>query len=864
MSTWPSPDERPILAKTDPKVPLPVHLRGVATTARQIAESPVVEARLNGIGSELDATAIGELAERAALYHDTGKAHPEWQQAAYDSLTGSGATFPGHSARSSAYAYHALPAIPFDFEDRLDMDQGTANRCKTAVMNAIANHHTPLTAERMDVRNPDIYSFPSDDAGAEMAALARGAVEVSDGRLDPEIFSVDAVTVSGEDLHSALRFYEDQDLARIERLEYGLVLQTIRSALIQADHYTSAAEADSTIGLPEVFDRSDLSLFPPGERRPFQRQIDAIDRLKTALGLAGCGEGKTHSALQWFGRTVREGCADRLVLTMPTRITSNNLATSLFENVGASNIGLYHGGSEHFLDSYEHSTVGGEADGTEQWDTSDPMLADRARKWFQNPVTVCTVDHVLRTLVNGYPYAKVARANLARSAVVFDELHAYDGVLLENVLSAMRVLTELSIPWYVMTATLPSAVRESLPDHEEVVSDGRLDEGVSEPRRPFYTDVVSDRLNAPRAVETASTLDARRVMVVKNTVAEANTMARTLREMGEDVTYYSSEIVTEDRPSKESDVTERFGLGTYERDVEDIEPVSPERRFLITTQICELSLDLSADLLLSDVAPMDAILQRAGRLHRAGEAPDAMVCTCDQCRASIDSPMSGYRAMVFSPLNAQGESDEDPESDNSDSSEPENDENGIDRPEHWLPYASERDSPMWRVLERTAGVLEREEVYDFPSSVEWIDEAYDVNGAIAPESDRFAMAVRADWIRGQARRFDDDGAGQDELVIRDITNYRVPVYARTYRTSGSDRDRDVCDIWIDEYGSPVEEFGDDLQGVLWAFSNRYAVDIPVWWLSDESLEQLWYFPNSDGLPVVNVTYSYEAGIMRSN
>jgi hypothetical protein len=171
---------------------------------------------------------------------------------------------------------------------------------------------------------------------------------------------------------------------------------------------------------------------------------------------------------------------------------------------------------------------------------------------------------------------------------------------------------------------------------------------------------------------------------------------------------------------------------------------------------------------------------------------------------------------------------------------------------------------MWRVLERTAGVLEREEVYDFPSSVEWIDEAYDVNGAIAPESDRFAMAVRADWIRGQARRFDDDGAGQDELVIRDITNYRVPVYARAYRTGGSDRDRDVRDIWMDEYGSPVEEFGDDLQGVLWAFSNRYAVDIPVWWLSDESLEQLWYFPNSDGLPVVNVTYSYEAGIMRSS
>lgn len=49
---------------------------------------------------------------------------------------------------------------------------------------------------------------------------------------------------------------------------------------------------------------------------------------------------------------------------------------------------------------------------------------------------------------------------------------------------------------------------------------------------------------------------------------------------------------------------------------------------LITTQICELSLDISADIMYSEIAPVDSIIQRAGRLHRNGKRPQLNLCGC--------------------------------------------------------------------------------------------------------------------------------------------------------------------------------------------------------------------------------------------
>lgn len=862
---------RAILAKSAPAVELHEHVGAVGRTAAQLVDSGVVSQRLARLGSPIDREAIIEIAERAGLYHDTGKAHPKWQQACWEAIDGHGWDPPDHSARSAAYTYHAIEAMPFDFGERLGLSEDEIRRYEVVLTNAVLYHHTPLTTRRMDTTNTRIYS-PS-QISAQMNQNIQQAVEDAPA-IDSALFPDVPITVSGDRLSQFTHLFDDAD--GLIHTECGYLIQTIRAALIQADHYTSAVERGSEPALPRPLDPDRIELRPQAERRPFQREIDAVedDDVRALLGLAGCGEGKTHSALQWADRTLRGSLADRLVIAMPTRITSNNLAIGLFSDLNPEEIGLYHGGSEHVIDSYSadinaggdtatgavaaDDTPEGSATGREQWNRSDPLLDERARKWFQNPVTVCTVDHVLRTLVNGYPYSKVARANLLRSAVVFDELHAYSTHLLGNVLSTMRVLTRLGVPWYTMTATLPQVVRDKLPEHRSVVSDGRLNEQVDEPRRPYRVEVVDGTLTPTTARDRIAETDAKRIMVVRNTVSAARETARTLREAGEDVTYYSSEIISADRSNKEDDVRDRFGLESYTATESNTEPTRDRgRRILVTTQVCELSLDLSADLLITEIAPVDAILQRAGRLHRAGDEPTATTCLCDQCSSPLVASNHEYRALVFSPLTT-GESTTD----------------------SWFPYATSRETQMWDVLERTEQVLDRAGVYDFPRSIEWVDDAYPE--PLDLDTLTFARAIQSDWIRGDARRFGDESAGEDELTIRDIHQLRIPAVAATYKTSKSEHKLTARELWDREHppeecprgsggecGAYAADRNNACTAAFWSFSSRYGIDVPRWWFNENAIEEAIHSigtipadEQENGLPIVSVDYCYETGLER--
>ena len=244
---------------------------------------------------------------------------------------------------------------------------------------------------------------------------------------------------------------------------------------------------------------------------------------------------------------------------MPTQVTTNNLLLSITggasgdnvrEHVEPTDAALYHSAGEVFFES--------EA-ARERWDTNESLLTERARRWFQNPVTVSTVDHVLSTMVNGYRGATIARGNLLRSVIVFDELHAYDEHTVGHILGALRQLSEMGVPWYVMTATLPPHLRRdrAFDGCETVESDGRLRDD-QPPREPFTVAVKSRRLTADRVLDIAADSDAKRVMVVKNTVREARELAQALDAAGREVIYYSSEFIEPHRRKKEEVIRERF------------------------------------------------------------------------------------------------------------------------------------------------------------------------------------------------------------------------------------------------------------------------------------------------------------------
>jgi hypothetical protein len=421
-----------------------------------------------------------------------------------------------------------------------------------------------------------------------------------------------------------------------------------------------------------------------------------------------------------------------------------------------------------------------------------------------------------------------------------DELHAYDAHTTGHILGGIAALDRAGVPWYVMSATIPPQIREhnTLSGSTEVRSDGQLDETLP-PREPFTVTVEESPLDAETVLNIADDSAARRIMVVRNTVADARELARELLQSGEDVVYYSSAFTQNDREAKESEIRTQFG-GSYDQ--------TEDYQFLVCTQVCEISLDLSADLLLTDVAPIDAIVQRAGRLHREGVHPETNSCddtrdgACPQCAVLPSDHV--HRCIVFAPLDQQS---------------------------RWLPYASDTNSTDWKLLERTRDVLGEADRYRFDRSLAWVDDVY-AGLNIDFDASKLVQTSQSDWLYGDARQVAPDAStGRDQLQIRDISSYKRAVLMRQY-TDADGETWTPHDRWRVEHDCPRhgrcgihDEETTSCDTDFWQFASQYAVEIPQWWLQNDDHRvtiEGYLFDQEDGIgkgAIASIDYSYTLG-----
>lgn len=803
-----------LLAKSSPKITLGDHTGLVEKIAREVVvgSADVIHDRLGIPGSRFE-----KLVRLASRYHDTGKAHPDWQDACYRLAQNRSASLPPHSARGALYTAKAIREEAPDISDREQL----------AITLAILHHHTPFTEPRMhpqrlrETLNPRSEGFQQ-----QLENLA------SEGYPHTEVENKFLSGFTGE-------------LERLRKLrpgargytELGLLSGLLHSILVQADQHASAIHgAGKAANNPKRRLGTDrLSLFD--SLRPFQQQVNDSDE-RHLVGIAGCGEGKTHAGLQWGKQRAESGQIDRLVFAMPTRVTSNNLlleitgadATADDGHIPPQDGSLYHSASRSFYEAEE---------ARQRWDVSVELQRARARQWFQSPVTVTTVDHVLATLVNAYPNANVARGNLLRAGIVLDEVHAYDDILLSRLQNALEWFDELNVPWFLMTATFPPSLDQVQPvkGAPHITSSGRLAES-EPPREPFSVNVTEADLSAERVDATCSSKpDASRVLVIKNTVQAARDLARDLRDRGYTVQYFSSEFPQIDRSAKEESLRRAFR-----------EETGSGRTVAVTTQICEISLDLSADLLLTDLAPMDAILQRAGRLHRDGVKTRAEHCRqatgrCDQCRVHPDS--FEYECVVYAPSDLEAQ-------------------------ERHPPYAMESDSAVWDYLKRTKSELASMDTYRLSDSLRRLGRVY--ADTDPPAGRELFVGAKADWLFGPRRRVasNEDSTEGESLSLRDIVPYRREVLAEHYQIETGEQftpsqrwdDKhdcpriDSCGLETDSWTDCDEEFA--------SFVQRLSIPIPTWWLSSERASVVSHLPESsqfNQVPVADISYTFEDGVL---
>lgn len=340
-----------------------------------------------------------------------------------------------------------------------------------------------------------------------------------------------------------------------------------------------------------------------GELRPFQRAV-AVEAREVTFVKAGCGTGKTLAAYHWASTRCP---GKRIYFCYPTTGTATEgYRDYLFDaelKAGRFGADLFHGRADVDLDV----VLDAERDiepGAGQDATLDLHLRIESLSAWSTPIVSCTVDTVLG-LVQNHRRGLYSWPALAGAAFVFDEIHSYDSRLFGAFLRFLESVQ--GVPVLLMTASMPQnrleAIRTCLLKRgANLAVPARTDDLRELEELPRYRLVILPDAQPPLQTVLDETEAGGKVLWVCNTVGRAMKAAGQAERAGLRPIIYHSRFRYEDRVRRHKEVIDAFrGDGPA---------------VAISTQVAEMSLDLSATLLVSDLAPVPALIQRLGRLNR--------------------------------------------------------------------------------------------------------------------------------------------------------------------------------------------------------------------------------------------------------
>jgi CRISPR-associated endonuclease/helicase Cas3 len=318
---------------------------------------------------------------------------------------------------------------------------------------------------------------------------------------------------------------------------------------------------------------------------------------------APTGSGKTEASLIWASRLVEAGLVDGLYFGVPTR----SAATELHARISALMTAAH-----PYLRGKIIRAVPGAIE------TDDGMLTTWAvgssRKTQSAPVAVGSIDQALLSQVRNR-HAWMRSLWLARHLLIIDEVHASDTYTGELVLRLVQEHMRAGGYVLAMSATLGEAFRSTLESRGlmplaqavareyPIVTSGRNRMPVAAPGRSVRVNTDGYRTAMAHAIHAVQ--NGKAVLWIRSTVANAIDDWEQLRQQGVPVILHHSRYADEDRAWLDAQVLGVIGLGGRRRGV-----------VIVGTQTLEQSLDIDADLLVTDACPADVLLQRLGRLYR--------------------------------------------------------------------------------------------------------------------------------------------------------------------------------------------------------------------------------------------------------
>lgn len=563
-----------VLAKSEPQVSLKKHIEDGLLIWKELKKA------FSGLPVK-DVDYFWEILRTSVICHDLGKAHKEFQKLLRKQPNN------WYGQRHELFSIPFIDGLDFPDENKILIKQIVAGHHKTysELNNFITHNYQQKKA------NSFLLTFDEDDLLSFQSEFEKC--------LNNEIYSLLnsyelEFTKQKADLPKNLIIDYLRNPVQLENKNY-LFLLLLTGAFKQCDHLSSASISQINSLFSKDFDflSAKHKLLKEKGFDFYEHQKEASLTIGNVILTAPTGSGKTESSMLWLKKQLEEKGQGRVFYILPFTASINAMYERLSKDMQKGSVGVIHGKLASYLDNLI------ERENPDISKQQRDYLLRQLKDDFQTlvtPLKIATPFQLLKHIFGLKGFEK-GLFEMAGGYFIFDEIHAYN----PNVFAQIIVLIEFAVRYlkvnvFVMTATLPQFLKIELQKaigsyaeitakselytlftrHKIVLKEGLLSENLN---------IIQDDLNADK-----------KVLVVCNTVEQAQFVYNNL--------------------CSKNKVLLHGSFNAYDRNNKEKELKKENINLLVGTQAIEVSLDIDYDIIYTEPAPIDALIQRFGRVNR--------------------------------------------------------------------------------------------------------------------------------------------------------------------------------------------------------------------------------------------------------
>ncbi len=496
-----------------------------------------------------------EIAVEGALLHDIGKTSPLFQQ----SIASPDSKRPGAVFRHEIASLFFISLVKEEH--------------RNAVIDMVVAHHKSMYK---DVRELGILDL-DDNMDACFREHSRGFEEWNHIALEIlESLGMETHGVSLEEAEDNYRYVIDY----CENRSKGC--SEWRGLLMAADHMASAMETEFEMPLDKLFIKPDLSFYDRRNELYPLSMISAYSVRKHTLVTAPTGAGKTDFLMR--------RCRGRVFYTLPFQASINAMYDRIKNDLSDTDAQIY------LLHAASKLKVEG-----------NKVEECIMQRHVGASVKVLT-PHQMASIVFGIKGYEAMAMDLCGCDVILDEIHTYSDVMQSIVLRIIEILVALDCRIHVGTATMPTVLYEKILEllgGPGAVYEVKLDATTLQSFNRHQIYKLDDMENAYDVIASAVKSHSK-LLIVCNQVKRAQELYETVKYLYPEVKkmLVHSRFKRMDRARLETDLREDFNK------------LENAPCIVVSTQVVEVSLDISFDVMITECAPIDALTQRFGRINR--------------------------------------------------------------------------------------------------------------------------------------------------------------------------------------------------------------------------------------------------------